>query len=169
MECGQTWRRLASERVASDFNVPKAPATFDAIARLCADVLDPVVDRFGPLTLTYGFSSRELHKHIRHAIAPDLDQHAGHELNAKGKPICKRLGMAVDFFVAGHDSLELARWIAEHTRFDRLYVYGPEAPLHVSAGPDESRTVVIMATSAAGRRYPQRTWAATRWLQASKR
>lgn len=81
--CGETWLRLAGQVD----NRPRQDATWDAIARLAQRVLDPVIDRFGPITLTYGFASRELTRQISGRIAPELDQHAGHELRRDGLPI----------------------------------------------------------------------------------
>jgi hypothetical protein len=53
------------------------------------------------------------------------------------------------------DAREAARWVAEHTAFDRLYVYEPDRPIHVSVGPCESRTIVHMRHSPSGRRVPR--------------
>jgi len=65
-------------------------------------------------------------------IAPALDQHAAHERNRHGQPVCPRLGAAVDFIVEDEDMAEVARWIMANLPFDRLYFYGSERPLHVS-------------------------------------
>lgn len=148
-ECGETWRRTRIE------NRPEVLATYDAIEALCRLVLDPVVEEFGPLELTYGFASSALSRAIGRRIAPRLDQHAGHELAPSGKPICSRLGQAVDFRIAGVPSLTTARFIADHTPFDRLYVYDDDRPVHVSYGPDHARSVVWMV-DVGGRRIPRR-------------
>ena len=174
VECGATWRRLATLAAADPImesidNVPRQEATYRAISRLCEVVLDLVIDTFGAVELTYGFASPRLTRHIRRHIAPHLDQHAGHELNGRGKPICSRLGQAVDFRVPGRDGLEVARWLAGNTAFDRLYLYGAERPIHVSVGPDGSRLVVVMGTSPQGRRYPRRTSGAAEWLESARR
>jgi hypothetical protein len=81
--------------------------------------------------------------------------HAGHELSAGGDPICPRLGLAADFTVTGIDARDLALWIVEHTPFDRLYLYEPDRPLHVSVGPEEARQIVHMARGPSGRRVPR--------------
>jgi hypothetical protein len=39
--------------------------------------------------------------------------------------------------------------------FDRLYFYGDDLPLHVSAGPDNLKMVVSMLPNSAGRRIPR--------------
>ncbi len=148
IECGETWTRLAEEARADlrepVDNVPRQPESFEALKRLCADVLDPVFDEFGVGQLTYGFSSHALSREIPRGIAPRLDQHASCEFGPRGNRICSRLGAAVDFESREHSALDIAEWIGGNTRFDRLYYYGPDRPIHVSAGPDDSRSVVLV-------------------------
>ena len=57
--CGETWRRLTAESTPGPpfDNIPQATETFEAMRTLCAAVLDPVVEHFGRLELTYGFAS----------------------------------------------------------------------------------------------------------------
>ncbi|WP_421738371.1 hypothetical protein [Caulobacter sp.] len=138
IECGETWARLRPD------NCPRQAATYAAIASLARDVLDPIARALGAPVLTYGFAGPTLTRNIGGRIAPSLDQHAGHELTARGVPICPRLGQAVDLHVPGHDARTLAALIIDQTPFDRLYLYGPDRPVHVSRGPQESRSVVLM-------------------------
>jgi len=151
VECGETWTRLAG----SVDNTPLQPATWEGLRRVATEVLDPVIDRFGAIRLTYGFASASLVRRISGRIAPYLDQHAGAELNARGAPICSRLGQAVDFEVSGVGGLALARWLMANTPFDRLYFYGDDRPVHVSVGPAGSRAVVTMLVGPSGRRIPR--------------
>lgn len=146
IECGETW-----ERVKLDNN-PKQAATFNALHALATNILDPVIDYFGMIRLTYGFASAGLTKEIHGRIAPHLDQHAGHELNRAGKLICKRLGAAVDFLVEDEDMLEVAKWITTNIPFDRLYIYGRNRPLHISFGPERAQQVVVMSSTGRGGR-----------------
>ena len=136
-------------------NIPQQVETYNALTRLTTKILDPVVDYFGEIVLTYGFCSRELAKNVPGRMAPALDQHAGHELNTRGQPICKRLGAAVDFIVTDESMLEVAQWIVQYTPFDRLYFYGDDKPVHVSCGPDDTREVVIVKASKSGRSVPR--------------
>jgi hypothetical protein len=151
--CGETFHRLSRE--APFDNVPRAPETFAAMRTLCAVVLDPVARAFGALELTYAFASPRLTRHVTGLIHPPGDQHAGHELNRVGKLVCRRLGLAADFRAPGADSRALARWIVEHTAFDRLYFYGPDRPIHVSVGPDNTRQIVSMRRGPSGRLIPR--------------
>ena len=167
IECGETQGRTGLP------NLPRRPQTWDALQDLAEQVLDPVIDWFGMIRLTYGFCSPELAREIPARIDPRLDQHAAHEHNRLGKPICARLGAAVDFIVADEDMREVARWVAEHTPFDRLYFYGPDLPIHVSYGPDHSRQVVRMVPTANGRLVPRVVAAGelygSGWLKAPSR
>lgn len=148
--CGETWQRTGMA------NLPRNPETYNALHALATSVIDPLIDYFGMIRLTYGFCSQELAKAIPARIAPKLDQHAAHEQNRFGQHICDRLGAAVDFVVEDEDMVEVAKWIAENLAFDRLYLYGPDRPIHISYGPETLQQVTIMATSkTAGRRIPR--------------
>lgn len=165
VEVGETWRRV---RVP---NLPQQPATAVALRRLACDILDPFIDEFGLIEITYGFASQELIRHVPGRINPSRDQHAGHELRLNGEPICRRLGQAVDFWVPGLCSGVLAAWVAAKLPFDRLYFYGTDRPIHVSVGPEEARAVISMLQGPSGRRVPQvrsLSWLAVRYGSAEK-
>jgi hypothetical protein len=133
--------------------------SYDALLALAENVLDPVIDWFGMIRLTYGFCSPALARAIRGRqggpIDPKRDQHAAHEHNRLGNPVCPRLGAAVDFRVEDEDMLEVARWVAANTPFDRLYLYGADRPIHVSYGPEHSRQIVFMRRGPSGRLVPR--------------
>jgi hypothetical protein len=96
-------------------NLPKESESWNALLELAEQVLDPVIDWFGMIRLTYGFCSPELAKKIPGRIDPKRDQHAAHERNRLGNPICPRLGAAVDFLIEDEDMREVAHWIATET------------------------------------------------------
>jgi DNA phosphorothioation-associated putative methyltransferase len=133
IECGETQQRLNLS------NLPSSPDTYNALFQLATQILDPVIDYFGGINLTYGFCSGELSKHIKERVEPSLDQHASHEKKKNGKLICERLGAACDFIVEDEDMREVADWIIENLPYDRLYFYGSDRPLHVSFGPSNQR------------------------------
>ncbi len=141
IECGHTQNRLGYS------NLPLNPSTYNALYDLSVTVLDPVIEYFGAIQLTYGFCSPGLASKIDGGIAPKLDQHAGHELNRLGNPICDRLGAAVDFVVQDEDMLEVARWIVHNCSFDRIYYYGRSRPIHVSASRTPVGQVTLMQSS----------------------
>jgi DNA phosphorothioation-associated putative methyltransferase len=150
IECGETQQRIGLR------NIPLNPLTYNAIHRLAVCVLDPVIDYFGGIRLTYGFCSSDLAKNIDERISPKLDQHAGHECNRLGKPICDRLGAAVDFFVEDENMLEVAQWIVENCPFDRIYFYGEDKPLHVSLAENANRQITLMLPAKqSGQRIPK--------------
>jgi hypothetical protein len=136
IECGDAWTNNPVD------NVPRQPETYASLTRLATEVLDPVIERFGDIELTYGFSGAELLKHVKQGIAPKIDQHAAQELSSRGSTICTRGGAACDFFSTQLDSLRLAQWIVSNTNFDRLYYYGPRRPIHVSAAIEPKRQIV---------------------------
>ena len=149
IECGETQTRSAVD------NLPLQPESYNALADLAERVLDPVIDYFGMIRLTYGFCSAQLAKRVPARIHPRLDQHAAHERNRCGVPICRRLGAAADFIVDDIDMLEVAQWLIANTPFDRLYFYGGDKPIHVSYGPDHKREIVRMDRGNRGRLLPR--------------
>lgn len=147
LHCCETWRVLAAEgRVIA--NRPQQPETWGAIAAMQRDLLGPMEERYGLVELTYGFAGLELIKAINARaeeggwlpnIHPKGDQHAGHELNTRGNRICDRDGIAVDLRVPGTSSEDVAQWVIETLPFDRIYIYGPDRPFHLSWAPEASR------------------------------
>src|SRR5208283_2241015 len=73
IECGDTWRKMKID------NTPQTVDSYSSLADLTRYILDPVVDYFGGIKLTYGFCSRALEKSISKGVAPELDQHAAYE------------------------------------------------------------------------------------------
>lgn len=146
VECCETWRSLNVD------NTPEQAETYAALGKLAKLVLDPVADDFGPITLTYGVATRRLIKEIKHDVSPRVDQHSSHERSATGKAICGRGGAACDFFVDGVDSLAVAQWVVRYTRFDRMYYYGVDRPIHVSATDDPKGQCVIVSREEESRR-----------------
>ena len=151
IECGETQLQLKLD------NSPKQMESFDALFDLIEHILNPVAKELGDIQLTYGFCSLELSKHIHSRIYPKLDQHSACELNTKGALICDRKGASCDFYIKGMSSLELAKWVSNNTKFDRLYFYGENLPIHVSYGPDHSRQIVTMHKGKSGKLIPKVT------------
>lgn len=149
IECGETQAKTGLT------NLPKQAETYNALADLAQYVIDPVMDYFGGIELTYGFCSPELAKHIPGRIDPKRDQHASHEFNTRCNLICERKGAACDFIVPDEDMLEVAQWMVQNTPFDRLYFYGNDKPLHVSYGEEHSRAIVLMLPGKSGRLVPK--------------
>ncbi|MDO9423623.1 MAG: DNA phosphorothioation-associated putative methyltransferase [Methylobacter sp.] len=150
IECGET------RQTTGLANHPKQPDSYTALYDLAACILDPVIDYFGMIGLTYGFCSHELGKHIKKRVAPKLDQHAAHELNSKNNLICPRLGAAVDFIVEDENMREIADWVAKNTPFDRLYFYGEDRPIHVSYGPEQKGEYIDLVMTETGRQVPRK-------------
>lgn len=140
-------------------NEPKNADTIQAISELSKKILDPIVENFGQVEVTFGFCSQELAREIKKRpkpnIAPELDQHAGHELNNIGNRVCKRDGFAVDFKVNGYKSSEIAFWAQANLPFDRIYFYGDNRPLHISYAPEPLGQMIDMRP-VNGRRIPKK-------------
>ena len=150
IECGETQAR---QQIS---NLPKEADTYNALYELATKVLDPVIEYYGMIKLTYGFCSHRLSKLITGRVAPELDQHAAHELNARGRPICPRLGAAADFLVEHEDMLDVAKWLAANVTFDRLYYYGPNRPIHVSYSRNPKREAFQLRDLENGKQVPVR-------------
>jgi len=152
IQCGET---LIKYKDIININ-PIETDTYEAIKLLCINLLDPIVDNFGNLTLTYGFASRDLTKLIKGRISPTKDQHAGYEKMKSGRYICSRLGQAVDFYIEKFDSNELVNWVIQKKLpFDRMYFYGSNKPIHLSYGPDNKKQLVHMIKLKNGRLMPK--------------
>ncbi|MCG3775330.1 MAG: hypothetical protein JW395_2162 [Nitrospira sp.] len=149
IECGETQARLKLG------NLPKQGETYTAMHDLATRIIDPAIEYFGSIELTYGFCSQELASEIHGRIAPALDQHAAHELKKSGGLICSRKGAAVDFLVRDEDMRGVANWIIANLPFDRLYYYGPTRPLHVSYGPENARKAYELVRSRRGTLIPR--------------
>ena len=152
IQCGET---QASTGIS---NTPKEADSFTALYELATKILDPVIDYFGMIHLTYGFCSPELAKKIPSRIAPKLDQHAAHEKKRNGTFICERLGAACDFVVEDEDMSQVARWVLDNTPCDRVYLYANNSPIHVSFSATPTGQLVDMSLRAGNRRIPRVTF-----------
>jgi hypothetical protein len=151
IECGETQRRTQLP------NLPKEAETWTALYELAVNVLDPIIEYYGSIKLTYGFCSPDLARSISERIAPKLDQHSAHERNRKGKYVCERLGAAADFLVEDENMREVVDWIAENVSFDRLYFYGNNRPIHISYSANQKGEIVELIHTADGKSLP-RVW-----------
>jgi hypothetical protein len=150
IECGETRARLNLP------NTPQRAETFNALHGLATHVIDPIIEYFGSIELTYGFCSHELSGNITARVAPKLDQHAAEELTKSGKLICPRGGAACDFIVKDEDMYEVAQWIAANVPYDRMYFYGSNRPIHVSWSKEPAQQAYSLSPGASGRLIPKR-------------
>jgi hypothetical protein len=150
IECGETQQRLGLA------NLPRSVETYNSLHGLATRILDPLIDYFGAIRLTYGFCSPELAREIKSRVAPELDQHAASELNMAGRPICSRGGAACDLIVEDEDMREVAIWILDNLPFDRLYFYGADRPVHVSWSPSGVAEAYELVRTESGRQVPRR-------------
>jgi DNA phosphorothioation-associated putative methyltransferase len=78
IECGETQKRLGIS------NLPLNPKTYNALYERATKILDPIIEYFGGIELSYGFCSSRLARNISSRIAPTIVQLAGCELNRHG-------------------------------------------------------------------------------------
>lgn len=141
-------------------NQPIETNTKKAIIELVSYVLLPLEQKFGNIEITYGFTSANLNRFVQKyapdGTCPELDQHAGEELNLKNNLICNRNGVACDFYISDmlNDCRPIVAYIVENLEFDRLYYYGKNHPIHISFGKKNIRHFQVMNTSTKGRRIP---------------
>lgn len=108
-------------------NVP-GRSELDNLKTLVKEVLQPVRDHFGPVTINSGFRCLELNRKIG---SSDRSQHTK--------------GMAADLEVPGVDNKAVAEWIRDNLDFDQLILefYYDNDPssgwVHVSFNPEGNR------------------------------
>ena len=142
IECGDSFARYRA-RDPEFRNWPLEQESEDSLRGIIQMILDPLSESVGKerVTLTSGFRSLALVKAIESdarktgcppRIFAPKDQHCASERDQKGALICDRGGCAVDLRVEGWTGFGLGNWIAENSVFDRMYLYGAEASVHVS-------------------------------------
>lgn len=98
---------------------------------LCLAILQPLRDRFGPVTVTSGYRSPLVNKHVGGSAS---SQHLR--------------GEAADIKVPGTDMWQWAKWIVRHTPFDQLIIYPGQDRCHVSYKSEEAnRREILLATT----------------------
>lgn len=111
----------------------------EALKGLAEHILDPVVDKFGPLSITYGYTCPELHAKLYGANS----RHGVHDcVPAKAKGA--ELAAAADILV--HKMIDLTKdeprevlfWIKDNCEFDRLILY-PGSEIICTAWADKPR------------------------------
>ncbi len=156
-----SWHSIKHQNYKGD-NIPSSDS-MHFLVQLYQDIILPLEAEFGPVVITYGFTShpllRYILKHSPRDMAPNLDQHAAMERNSKGNRICKRDGAACDFFINGYENKmnEVANYICEHLEFDRLYFYGKDSPIHISVSTENSLYALIRDTNSNGIRVNRKS------------
>jgi hypothetical protein len=116
-----TLRELTKSQTAERKGIPNEPDQdqIDNMIDLCGNILQPVRDEFGAVTVTSGYRSPELCVAIGSSVN---SQHAK--------------GEAADFEVAGVSNMVVAQWIADNLDFDQLilecYTGGNTGWIHCS-------------------------------------
>jgi len=142
--CSSTYKEIRHSMKSVNF--PVQTESLYALEDLIEWILLPLHREFGyeNIKLSYGFCGEELRSHLikrKALICPKVDQHSSHELNSKGRRVCKHDGAACDLQIAGIDSRKLVVYLT-HLHFDSIYYYGEQRPVHVSYQPVHTRRAV---------------------------
>ena len=127
---------LFSEAAATK-GVPNCPPLegmeVESIRHLCDRILDPVVEEFGPISLTYGYVSPELQKKTYPAFKPTV-----HNCKPAAGAL---LGAAADILVHKmvDDPRSVLYWIKANCEFDRLILF-PGSSIVCVAWSDKPRS-----------------------------
>lgn len=131
-------RSMTATRLCID-NTPSM-RVIDSLQALVDNVLQPVRDRLGPISISSGYRSPELNKAI--GGSPTSDH-------------C--FGYAADIQINGFDNKELARWIRDGGGFTQIILefYEDGKPnsgwVHISYNPDNLKNECIRAVKQAGK------------------
>lgn len=128
-------------RLGVDMDPP--PPVVEALRTLCVEVLQPVRDHFGPVSISSGWRPLKVNRAIG---SSDGSQHVR--------------GEAADFEVPGVSNHEVCKWIEDNLTFDQLILefYTPGQPnsgwVHVSyteARPNRKHALTIARQKIGGR------------------
>ena len=118
-----------------------SPAQIENLKLLCENILQPVRDKFGIVTVSSAFRSAELNI----AIGSSVNSQHGD-------------GRACDFEIFGKDNEEVADWVYRNTPVDQLileFYKGKEEPnsgwIHASYNKEETRKQYLIAYREDGR------------------
>jgi hypothetical protein len=105
----------------------------ESIKGLCAAILDPVVEKFGAISITYGYVSPTLQKATFPSFKPTI-----HNCKPAGKAY---LGAAADFqhHNPKYSHKDILLWIAANCIYDRLILY-PGSTIVCVAWSDKPRS-----------------------------
>lgn len=130
---------LYSERAVQK-GIPNCPEDlFDgcevySLRQLCAAILDPLVDQFGPTSITYGYLSPELHANL-YGPKDSLGLHSCVPVGGKAK-----YAAAADVLVHAKkdEPRDVLNWIRDNCIYDRLILY-PGSSIVCTAWQDKPR------------------------------
>jgi hypothetical protein len=131
-----TLQELTKSDTAVRLNIDNNPNAdqIEKLKLLCENILQPVRDHFGPVTVTSGFRSPNLCVKIGSSVN---SQHAKAE--------------AVDFECMGKDNAEVCDWVYKNLDYDQMILeyYVPGEPnsgwCHVSYVPEKGRKQFLLA------------------------
>lgn len=125
-------RSQTAARHGIDLSIEPGSQVLKNIERLCTDILQPIRDQLGPVSISSGYRPPELNRLI-----------GGSSGSAH------LMALAADFTVAGYTPYQVALWIAQHTDqlpFDQcIHEFGQW--VHVGLAPDGEIPRIQLMTS----------------------
>lgn len=142
-----TVAELSKSESATRQGIDNTPSmtVIDNLQQLVDNVLQPIRDKFGPITVTSGYRSPAVNKAIGGSTTSDH---------------CK--GYAADFEVLNMDNKELALWIKDNLKFSQLILefYHKGTPdsgwVHVSYNKDNLKNEALTAVKVGGKTVYQK-------------
>ncbi|MGA7932261.1 MAG: hypothetical protein WCA35_01655 [Kovacikia sp.] len=119
--------------------VPNTPVQFDGMEvsgmrGLCKHILDPVVEKFGPLSITFGYVSPTLWRkwNGKNAVLEGLHVF---------RPAQGGIGGAADILIHSHpdDPRTVLNWIRDNCEYDRLILFPGSSIICVAWTENEPR------------------------------
>ena len=131
----------SQEAIRRGINNSAPQQVIDNLVLLCENVLEPIREEFGAVSVSSGYRS------------PQLNRMIGGSTNSQHV-----YGEAADIEVYGVDNCDLAKWIADNLDFDQLILEfhvheeGPNSGwVHVSYAADTNRQQILTASRINGR------------------
>ncbi|MCU0855722.1 MAG: hypothetical protein MUF63_12635 [Rhodobacteraceae bacterium] len=134
-------------------NIPEDPdLAIAAGMRLATDLLDPLVETFGPIEIRSGYRSPQLNHFGATEVTPQKcsanpKNYAGHIWDRRDA--AGRMGACVsvvvpwfaDRYAAGRDWRDLAWWVHDHLPYHAMYFFPKLAAFNLTWREDPERTI----------------------------
>nr|WP_214649957.1 hypothetical protein [Palleronia pontilimi] len=134
-------------------NIPEDPDLMIAAGtRLCEELLDPLVETFGPLHIRSSYRAPDLNHFGATEVRPqkcsrNAVNQAGHiwdrrdDAGRMGATACIVVPWFADQYARGRDWRDLAWWIHDHLPYSEQYYFPKLAALNLTWREDPARTI----------------------------
>lgn len=134
-------------------NIPEDPdLAIEAGTRLCLDVLDPIVETFGPIAIRSSYRSPDLNHFGATEVKPQKcsanpANYAGHiwdrrdEAGRMGATACIQIPWFADQYDQGRDWRDLAWWVHAHLPYSAMFFFPRRAAFNLTWREDPARAI----------------------------